>query len=119
MTEEFSPVIMILIFASFTIGLSIGILLNRPKTSVSIPPDIERERTIAEVKETELTNLFSSHIEETEKFIMELAERQQIAKTKLKNQNTLISDLDSGDPKTAISPPKDYPDTHGQLAKNR
>ena len=117
MIGSFSTLVIFLLAGSFCLGVLVGLIWNRPRRVISVPPNIERERAIAEAKESQLIGLVEKHLVETELKLSELANQQSKMLANFDTQIRTPPDINKDETLKNIIPPKDYPDTHGQLGK--
>ncbi len=105
--------LMVLIF--FAGGL-IGWLLRHPKTVTVSPPNLEREKTLAEAKHQALMDDIEQHLASTQQALNDLAGRQAKLAAELNGEARIEITTDTESTNTdAIIPPRDYADSRGQL----
>tara|TARA_B100001093_G_scaffold519787_1_gene610477 strand:+ start:3143 stop:3484 length:342 start_codon:yes stop_codon:yes gene_type:complete len=99
---------------AFVGGSFAGWLLRRPKTIAMAPPDVEREKTLAEARHQGLLDDIEQHLSNTQQALIELADHQSVLATELRGELRLEvkKDMDDTDP---LKPPRDYADSRGQL----
>ena len=100
----------------FFAGGLIGWLLRPPKTVTVSPPDLERERTLAESKHQALMDDIEQHLASTQKSLTDLADRQAKLAGELNGEarTEITTDAESGET-DAVLPPRDYTESRGQL----
>ena len=99
---------------TFAAGGFAGWLLRRPKTIAVAPPNVEREKTLAEARHQGLLNNLEQHLSKTQQALIEIANHQSALAAELRGETRLeiTEDMDDTDP---IKPPRDYADSRGQL----
>ncbi len=99
---------------TFITGGFVGWLLRRPKTIAVAPPDVEREKTLAEARHQGLLDDIEQHLSKTRQALIELADNQAALSTDLREKPNLEikADVHETDP---VKPPRDYADSRGQL----
>ena len=99
---------------TFIAGGFFGWLLRRPKTIAVAPPDVEREKTLAEARHQGLLDDIEQHLSKTQQALIELADHQAALANDLYGKPNLDTkeDLHETDP---LKPPRDYADSRGQL----
>jgi len=99
---------------TFIAGGFFGWLLRRPKTIAVAPPDVEREKTLAEARHQGLLDDIEQHLSQTRQALIELADNQAALSTDLREKPNLEikEDVHETDP---VKPPRDYADSRGQL----
>ena len=99
---------------TFIAGGFFGWLLRRPKTIAVAPPDVEREKTLAEARHQGLLDDIEQHLSKTQQALIELADHQAALANDLHGKPNLDikEDLRETDP---LKPPRDYADSRGQL----
>lgn len=100
----------------FFAGGLVGWLLRQPKTVTVSPPDLEREKTLAEAKHQALMDDIERHLASTQQALTDLADRQAKLASDLNGEarTEITTDTESTDA-DAIIPPRDYADSRGQL----
>jgi len=90
----------------FFAGGLVGWLLRQPKTVTVSPPDLERERTLAEAKHQALMDDIDT----------DLADRQAKLAGELNGEarTEITTDAESSET-DAVLPPRDYAESRGQL----
>ena len=111
---ELNVFILGLLILTFFAGGFAGWLLRRPKTIAVAPPDVEREKTLAEARHQGLLDDIEQHLSKTQTTLMELADHQSALIAELRGETRLevTNDTDDTDP---LKPPRDYADSRGQL----
>lgn len=99
---------------TFVAGGFAGWLLRQPKTIAVAPPNVEREKTLAEARHQGLLNDLEQHLSKTQQALIEIANHQSALAAELRGETRLeiTEDMDDTDP---IKPPRDYADSRGQL----
>ena len=99
---------------TFVAGGFAGWLLRQPKTISVAPPNVEREKTLAEARHQGLLNDLEQHLSKTQQALIEIANHQSALAAELRGETRLeiTEDMDDTDP---IKPPRDYADSRGQL----
>ena len=99
---------------TFAAGGFAGWFLRRPKTIAVAPPNVEREKTLAEARHQGLLNDVEQHLSETQQALIELANHQSALAAELRGETRLeiSEDMDDTD---SLKPPRDYADSRGQL----
>lgn len=103
------------LIAAFVAGGLIGWFSRQPKTVTVAPPDLEREKTLAEAKHQELMDDIDSHLTATKDALLQLANRQESLALELRGEHTPIEVQPESNEQDAILPPRDYSDARGQL----
>lgn len=100
----------------FFAGGLVGWLLRQPKTVTVSPPDLEREKTLAEAKHQALMDDVEQHLASTQQALTALADRQAKLAAELNGEARTAdtTNIESNDT-DAISAPRDYADSRGQL----
>jgi len=100
----------------FLAGGLIGWLLRQPKTVTVSPPDLERERTLAEANHQALMDDIEQHLSSTQKALTDLADRQAKLAAELHGEarTEITKDGESTETDAAL-PPLDYSESRGQL----
>ena len=103
-----------LFILTFIAGSVVGWLLRRPKTIAVAPPDVEREKTLAEARHQGLLDDIEQHLSKTQQALIELADHHATLAADLRGKPNLESkeDVRETDP---LKPPRDYADSRGQL----
>jgi hypothetical protein len=99
---------------TFAAGGFAGWFLRRPKTIAVAPPNVEREKTLAEARHQGLLNDLEQHLSKTQQALIELADHQSALAAELRGETRLeiSEDMDDTD---SLKPPRDYADSRGQL----
>ena len=100
---------------AFVAGGLIGWFSRQPKTVTVAPPDLEREKTLAEAKHQVLMDDIDTHLAATKDALIQLANRQETLATELRGEQTPIEVQPEPNEQDAITPPRDYADARGQL----
>ena len=100
---------------AFVAGGIIGWFSRQPKTVTVAPPDLEREKTLAEARHESLTNDIDKHLNATKDALMDLADRQQQLAAELRGEQKPVEMEQETSDQDAILPPRDYADARGQL----
>ena len=103
-----------LLIAAFASGAITGWCLRQPHTITAAPPDLEREKTIAEAHRQSLMDDIAEHLSETEKQLVSLTERQVKLAAQLRGESPTNAIVEPNEPDLTL-PPKDYSDSRGQL----
>ena len=111
---EFNALILGSLILTFVVGGFAGWFLRRPKTIAVAPPDLEREKTLAEARHQGLLDDIEQHLSNTQQALIELADHQSALASELRGEPCLeiANDTDDIDP---LKPPRDYADSRGQL----
>ena len=111
---EVNALVLGLLILTFIAGGFAGWLLRRPKTIAVAPPNVEREKTLAEARHQGLLNDLEQHLSETQKALVELADHQSALAAELRGETRpgTTKRMDDTDP---LKPPRDYADSRGQL----
>ena len=104
----------LIVVAVFISGSITGWFLRQPRTITVAPPDLEREKTIAEAHQQLLIEDIMKHIADTEHNLVLLAERQTRLAEKIQG-GPMTKEIAEQDKSDLILPPKDYSDSRGQL----
>ncbi|MGB0359012.1 MAG: hypothetical protein ACPGC4_04140 [Litorivicinaceae bacterium] len=100
---------------AFVAGGLIGWFSRQPKTVAVAPPDLEREKTLAEAKHQTLMDDIDTHLTATKEALIQLANRQEALANELRGEQTPIEVQPEPNEQDAIAPPRDYADARGQL----
>lgn len=100
---------------AFVAGGLIGWFSRQPKTVTVTPPDLEREKTLADVRHESLMDDIDKHLNATKDALVELADRQQQLSAELRGEQTPVKVEPEPSDQDAILPPRDYSDARGQL----
>jgi hypothetical protein len=100
---------------AFVAGGLIGWFSRQPKTVTVAPPDLEREKTLAEAKHQVLMDDIDTHLAATKDALIQLANRQETLAAELRGEQTPIEVQPEPNEQDAIAPPRDYADARGQL----
>ena len=100
---------------AFVAGSLIGWFSRQPKTVIVAPPDLEREKTLAEARHESLMDDIDKHLNATNDALVELADRQQQLASELRGEQTPVKVEQETSDQDAILPPRDYADARGQL----
>lgn len=100
---------------AFVAGGLIGWFSRQPKTVTIAPPDLEREKTLAEARHESLMDDIDKHLNATKDTLVELADRQQQLAAKLRGEQTPIEVEPETSDQDTVLPPRDYADARGQL----
>ncbi len=103
------------LIVAFVAGGLIGWFSRQPKTVTVAPPDLEREKTLAEAKHQALMDEIDTHLTATKDALIQLANRQESLAAELRGEQTPIEVQPESNEHDAISPPRDYADSRGQL----
>ncbi len=100
----------------FFAGGLVGWLLRQPKTITVSPPDLEREKTLAEAKHQALMDDIEQHLASTQKALFDLADRQAKLAAEMNSEarTEITTDTESTETDTVL-PPRDYAESRGQL----
>ena len=100
----------------FFAGGLVGWLLRQPKKITVSPPDLERERTLAEAKHQALMDDIEQHLASTQKALIDLADRQAKLTAEMNGEarTKITTDTESTETDTVL-PPRDYAESRGQL----
>ncbi len=99
---------------AFACGSIAGWFLRQPRTITAAPPDLERERTIAEARHQSLIEDIAKHLKDTENTLTSMIERQKRLTAQLRGES-LAEVIAEPDESNCSLPPKDYSDSRGQL----
>ena len=100
---------------AFVAGGLIGWFSRQPKTVTVAPPDLEREKTLAEARHESLMDDIDNHLNATKNALIELADRQQQLAAELRGEQTAVEVEPETSDQDVILPPRDYADARGQL----
>jgi hypothetical protein len=100
---------------AFIAGGLIGWFSRQPKTVTVAPPDLEREKTLAEARHESLMDDIDKHLNATKDALVELADRQQQLAAELRGKQTPVEVEPETSDQDAVLPPRDYADARGQL----
>ena len=100
---------------AFVAGSLIGWFSRQPKTVTVAPPDLEREKTLAEARHESLMDDIDKHLNATKDALVKLADRQHQLATELRGEQTPVEVEQETSDQDVIVPPRDYADTRGQL----
>lgn len=104
----------LIVVTIFIIGTITGWFLRQPRTITVAPPDLEREKTIAEAHQQLLLEDITKHLAETKHNLVLLAERQTRLAAKIQG-GPITKEIAEQEKSDLILPPKDYSDSRGQL----
>ena len=100
---------------AFITGGLIGWFSRPPKTVTVAPPDLEREKTLAEARHESLMDDIDKHLNATKDALVELADRQQQLAAELRDEQTPVEVEPETNDQDAVLPPRDYAEARGQL----
>ncbi len=100
---------------AFVAGGLFGWFSRQPKTVTVAPPDLEREKTLAEARHASLMDDIDNHLSATKDALVELADRQQQLAAELRGEQTRVGVEPETSDQDTILPPRDYADARGQL----
>ena len=100
---------------AFVAGGLLGWFSRPPKTVTIAPPDLEREKTLAEAKHQALMDDIDNHLTATKNALTELANRQEALAAELRGEIAPIEAQPEPSDQDAMLPPRDYADARGQL----
>lgn len=100
---------------AFVAGSLIGWFSRQPKTVTVAPPDLEREKTLAEARHESLMDDIDKHLNATKDALVKLADRQHQLATELRGEQTPVEVEQETSDQDVIVPPRDYADARGQL----
>ena len=100
---------------AFVAGSLAGWFSRQPKTVTVAPPDLEREKTLAEARHESLMNDIDKHLNATKDTLVELADRQQQLAAELRGEQRQVEVEPETSDQDSILPPRDYADARGQL----
>ena len=104
----------LIVIATFISGSLTGWFLRKPRTITVAPPDLEREKTIAEAHQQLLMEDITKHLADTEQNLVLLAERQTQLAAKIQGESMTKAVTEKVQSDLTL-PPKDYSDSRGQL----
>ena len=103
------------LFIALVAGGFIGWFSRQPKTVTAAPPNLERDKTLAEAKHRAMLDDIDKHLTATKDTLTELADRQDTLAAALRGeQNTIEVQPEPSDQDTVLQP-RDYADARGQL----
>lgn len=103
------------LFIALVAGGFIGWFSRQPKTVTAAPPNLERDKTLAEARYRAMLDDIDKHLAATKDTLTELADRQDTLAAALRGeQNTIEVQPESSDQDTVLQP-RDYADARGQL----
>lgn len=79
------------------------------------PPDLEREKTLAEAKHEALIDDIEAHLTATKDALIQLANHQEALATELRGDQNPIEVQPEPNEQEVNLAPRDYADTRGQL----
>jgi hypothetical protein len=100
---------------AFVAGGLLGWFSRPPKTVAIAPPDLEREKTLAEAQHQALIDDIDNHLTATKDALTELANRQVALAAELRGETAPIEAQSEPSDQDAKLPPRDYADARGQL----
>ena len=100
---------------AFVAGGLIGWFARQPKTMTVAPPDLEREKTLAEARHEGLMDDIDKHLNATKDTLVQLADRQQQLAAELRGEQAPVEVESETSDQGTILPPRDYSDARGQL----
>jgi len=103
------------ILVAFVAGALAGWFLRQPKTVAVAPPDLEREKTLAEARHEGLIDDIEQHLNSTHDALTALAARQAKLASELRGDSS-VEVLPEPNDTDAIMAPKDYSEARGQLS---
>ena len=112
---EINALVLGLLILTFIAGGFAGWLLRRPKTIAVAPPNVEREKTLAEARHQGLLNDLEQHLlQDSNKHLLSSRTISQRSLAELRGETRLeiTEDMDDTD---SLKPPRDYADSRGQL----
>ena len=112
---ELNAVTLGVVALAFVAGSLIGWFSRQPRTVIVAPPDLEREKTLAEARHESLMDDIDNHLNATKDALGELPDRQQQLAAKLRGEQTPVEVESETSDQDAILPPRDYSDARGQL----
>ncbi|MDC3058309.1 hypothetical protein OA099_03015 [Litorivicinus sp.] len=112
---ELNALTLAIVALAFVAGSVIGWFSRQPKTVIVAPPDLEREKTLAEARHESLMDDIDKHLNATKDALVDLADRQQQLAAELRGEQTPVEMEQETSDQDGILPPRDYADVRGQL----
>ena len=111
---ELTPTVLIAIAIAGGLGILIGWLIRPARVVMTTPPDLDRERTLAQAEQDALMERIQGHLQATEADLFAIQARQTALIAELKGESAATVTVGLEQP-ALVQDPRDYADTRGQL----